>query len=73
MVKEPLVNRLLKKSLVSARQGKKGRKSAVYTSVNEHFEPFFNTVSRRQRVFQQPVNSVRPEPFDFAQESLVEG
>ena len=27
-----------------------------------------------ETVFQEPlINSVRPEPFDFAQESLVEG
>ncbi|MEJ2467213.1 MAG: hypothetical protein P8045_16240, partial [Candidatus Thiodiazotropha sp.] len=34
-----LVNRLLKKFLVDARQGGNGRKSAVYWRVHEHFEP----------------------------------
>jgi len=34
-------------SRVSARQGKDRRESRVYTTVNEHFEAIFNTVSRQ--------------------------
>ncbi len=48
-------NSLLKKSQGNARQGKNRRKSAVYTSVHEHFEPRIHALSRRLRVFQQAV------------------
>jgi hypothetical protein len=51
------VIRLLKKSLVDARQGGNERKSAVYWAIHEHFEPIFNAAKRRQRVYQQPVST----------------
>jgi len=43
---------LLKKSQVSARQGKNGRESAVYTPVHEAFEAVLDAVSCRMRFFQ---------------------
>ena len=47
---------LLKKSQVSARQGKRGRENAVATvvlntPVHEAFEASFDAVSRRMRLF----------------------
>ena len=49
--------RLLKKTQVSARQGKIRRKSAVYRAIHEHFEPDFNAVSCHMSLFQQPVTA----------------
>jgi hypothetical protein len=40
---------------IPGQKGEKWGESGVYTVVNEHFEPFFNAVSCRLRVFQQPV------------------
>ena len=36
------------KSLVDAMRGESRRKSAVYISIHEHFEPAFNAAARRQ-------------------------
>jgi hypothetical protein len=58
-------NRLLKKSLVDARQGGNGRKSAVYRAAHEHFEPISNAASRSQRVFQQPAKRCAPSAGEY--------
>lgn len=52
------VNRLLKTPRMSRRQGEKHRKSAVYRCTPEHFGALFNVVSRRLRLFQQPIKSM---------------
>ena len=51
---------LLKKSQASTRQGKNGRKSAVYTLVHEHFEAILHAVSCRLGLFQQAARN-RPD------------
>jgi uncharacterized protein YPO0396 len=47
---------LLKSAPADAGQGGKGRESAVYTGVNEHFESFSNAERRRPSVFQQTAS-----------------
>jgi hypothetical protein len=50
---------LLKSAPADAGQGGKRQESAVYTGVNEHFEPFFNAERRRPSVFQQTASGKR--------------
>jgi peptidyl-prolyl cis-trans isomerase SurA len=58
---------LLKSAPADVGQGGKQRGSAVYTGVNEHFEPFSNAERRRPSFFQQTASSLlknaRGEPI----------
>jgi hypothetical protein len=45
-------------SQTSARQGKNGQPSGVYTTVHEHWLPVFNAVSRRLRRFSDVLVAV---------------